>query len=68
MWITKVSIHLKSRNLLHTHYIHSPIFFSKIAALTSLAKGAGWGEWRANPSFSATKKDILLDVLFAVMK
>ena len=50
VWIDNVS-----RSLLHTHYIHTPIFFSKIATLCSPAKGVGWGDWRegSNPSFSA---------------
>ena len=46
---------LKRRNLLHTHYIHTPVFSRQLATLTSPAKGVGWGDWRegSNPSFSA---------------
>ena len=41
------------RFVLHTHYIHIPIFPRQIATLTSPAKEVGWGDWRAEPSFSA---------------
>ena len=33
--------------------LHSPIFSRHLATFTSPAKGVGWGDWRANPSFSA---------------
>ena len=48
----------KRRTLLHTHYIHSPIFSRHLATFTSPAKEVGWGDWRegSNPSFSAKKK------------
>ena len=51
--LCEITMIKNSRYLLHTYYIQTSVFFRYLATLTSPAKGVGWGERRANPSFSA---------------